>query len=293
MSYKLKFLVGNFLIIFLFIITASAQNFADKESVFNVENKNESNIRKKKPEFGDLKRRYFTNEQEKNFNKPSFPILEELPEKFGKTVSDEEKAEEETRNYRFKRGEKEINFEFAISPFRPTHFLGPEEYDTDDRKLGLPTFRWGRVIGTKKTITYQYLFESSFVYSYRNEVKNPEYVSPTATPFVPPTIRATSYGLAVTPVAFRLYFFSKSRFKPFGQFGAGFLFTNDPMPLPETSRFNFTGYFGGGAMYHVTRKQGISLGYRYYHISNFQTAELNPGYNANTFSIGYSFFYGK
>lgn len=289
MSYELKFLVSSFLILLIFITTASAQNVEEKENYFNIKDENDPGILKIEPKFNDTNGDFFEKEKEENFEKPIF--LTKGPEI---SESGEEKAEEETTNYKLQRGEKELNFEFGISPFRPSHFLGPEEYDTEDRKLGLLTFRWGRVVGTKKTITYQYLFEASpIVYSHRNEIVNPEYVSPTATPNTPTTIRATSYGFAVTPVAFRLYFFSKNRFKPFGQFGAGIIYTNDPMPLPNTSKFNFTGYFGGGAMYLVTRKQGISLAYRYYHISNFQTAEFNPGYNANTFSLGYSFFYGK
>lgn len=205
---------------------------------------------------------------------------------------DNEKKYESGEGYRFQRGEKEINFEFGIAPFRPTHFAGPEEYDTDNRKLGLTTFRWGRVIGTKKTITYQYLFEiSPLVYCYRNEVRNPDYISPEETPDKPPTIRKNTYGTAITPVAFRFYFFSKSRFKPFAQFGAGMLFTNHKMPLPAASWYNFTGYFGGGGLYHLTRKTTVSVAYRYFHISNFNTTDFNPGYNANTFSVGYSYFF--
>ena len=315
MFYGLKFLVGIFLIYFAFISTLSAQNqirtdfhiksetriYSESRIIQAVENKwgkNEYDW-KIKPEFNDSEHNFFTKPKKTNeFEKPSFPLLTKLSEKStGKSAffdKDSKQNETEPTNYRFKRGEKEINFEFGISPFHPSHFLGPEEFDSDDRKLGLMTFRWGRIIGTKKTVTYQYLFEASpLVYSYRNELKNPDYISPTATPNEPPTIRGNTFGTAVTPVAFRMYFFSKNRFKPFAQFGAGMIFTNHPMPLPESTWYNFTGYFGGGAMYHVTRKQGISLAYRYYHLSNFNTSDPNVGYNANTFSLGYSFFYGK
>lgn len=309
MSYGLKFLTGNFLILFVFSSYVSAQIsgksnftsktnvkvFAEKENAFAVEPESDW---KKKPQFNDLKHRYFIKKKEcPKFEKPAFPLLVKLPERFTKKAEfDDESSEQneiEPTNYKLRRGEKELNFEFGISPFHPTKF-GAQEYDLDDRKLGLMTFRWGRVIGTSKTITYQYLFEANpVVYSYRNEVKNPEYISPTQTPDESPTIRATTWGVAVTPVAFRTYFFPKNRLKPFGQFGVGMIFTNDPMPLPDSTWYNFTGYFGGGAMYNITRRQGISLGYRYYHISNFNTSDPNLGYNANTFSLGYSFFYGK
>lgn len=312
MSYGLKFLVVFFLIYFTFISTVSSQIlgkfdfhiengakvFGEKEIIPAFENDTEKDNWKIKPEFNDSKRRFFTKQKEvKEFEKPPFPILPNLPEKFNEKPEFSDKSsgqnEIEPTNYKLRRGEKEINFEFGISPFHPTKF-GAQEYDLEDRKLGMITLRWGRVFGTVKTVTYQYLFEASpVVYSYRNELRNPNYISPTETANESPTIRGDTYGVAVTPVSLRTYFFSKNRLKPFGQFGVGMIFTNNPMPLPESTWYNFTGYFGGGAMYHVTGKQGISIGYRYYHLSNFNTSDPNLGYNANTFSLGYSFFYGK
>jgi hypothetical protein len=213
----------------------------------------------------------------------------DLPDK--KALKDETNAAERT-NYRLLRGEKEWNFEFGYSPFEPTHFTGEKEYNTAGRKLGLPLFRWGRVIGTAKGITWQYLFEASpLAVSLKNEVKNPDYISPIATPNVAPTKREMSYGFSITPVSFRFYFFPKSRIKPFTQLGAGVLFTNKPMPLPTTTRINFSGYWGGGVMYQIERSRAITFSYRYLHISNANTTNPNPGYNANVFSIGYSFFY--
>lgn len=209
-------------------------------------------------------------------------------------VKKDEKDTKEPSEYKLRRGEKEWNFEFGYSPFEPTHFTGEKEYNTAGRKLGLPVFRWGRVIGTKGPITWEYLFEViPFLFSLKNEVTNRAYVSPTETPNESPTKRETSYGFGLTPAAFRLYFLPEKRFKPFLQFGAGFIITNKPMPLPETSWFNFTSYWGGGAMYQIKRDRAVTFSYRYFHISNASITRNNPGYNANVFALGYSFFYGK
>jgi hypothetical protein len=35
--------------------------------------------------------------------------------------------------------------------------------------------------------------------------------------------------------------------------------------------------------------KAITLSDRYFRISNFNTSDFNPGYNANIFSVGYSF----
>ncbi len=66
---------------------------------------------------------------------------------------------DEKEDWKFERGAKEIGFEFGFAPMQPTFFSGKKEYDTAGRKLAMGSFRWGRVIGTKKGITYQYFFD--------------------------------------------------------------------------------------------------------------------------------------
>lgn len=233
---------------------------------------------------------YFDDEEE--FFKLSKPKNSAGEKKFRNAAENKQDTPAEPKNYNFLRGEKQINVEFGFSPFEPTNFTGPKEYNTAGRKFGIAAVRWGRVFGTVKGITYEYMFEANpFAISLKNEVENPDYVSPTATPNVLPTKRETSYGVGITPAVFRFYFFPKSRVKPFVQIGAGVLITNKPKPMPETTRLNFMGYWGGGLLFHTKRNQAITLGYRYLHISNANTTDFNPGYNANVFSVGYSFFY--
>ena len=206
---------------------------------------------------------------------------------------DDVKAEPES--YKLKRGEKEITFEYGISPLNPSNFMGPKEFNVYGRDLHLFDFRVGRVIGTKKNvITFQYEFGvSPLAIFYKNEVKNPYYVSAAATPNVKPTIRQTSYGVGVQPVGFRFIFFPNSRLKPFAQANTGVLITNKPIPVPRSRTLNFTGDFGGGLQYHLSRERAVSIGYRYFHISNGNIGGKinNPGYNANIFYINYSFFF--
>ena len=203
-----------------------------------------------------------------------------------------EQDSEKPANYTFLRGDKEVNFELGYSPFEPTNFAGEKEYDAAGRKLGLAAFRWGRILGVKKGIAWQYMFETiPFLFSLKNEVRNPNYISPTQTPMETPTRREASYGFGITPGVIKMYFLPKSRIKPYLQFGGGVIFVNKPMPVPEAGRFNFTGYFGGGILYQISPNRGITFSYRYFHISNGNTKELNPGYNANVFAVGYSFFY--
>lgn len=279
-----------FFVLFVFIYSGSAQAIEINSLQEDAKKEETDFFAKSRSETGLGKNPFAENEKDsKSFENRSFRNLQE-------NLRDDDDKEEPVApdNYKLRRGEKEWNFEFGYSPFEPTHFTGEKEYNTSGRKLGLAVFRWGRVVGTKGPITWEYMFEAApFAISLKNEVTNPAYVSETATPNESPTKRETSYGFGLTPAAFRLYFFPKSRTKPYLQFGMGFLITNKPMPLPETSWFNFTPYWGGGVMYQIKRDRAITLSYRYLHISNASLTRINPGYNANVFALGYSFFYGK
>lgn len=228
----------------------------------------------------------------------SFPIKNKPFNYFNEVkspVKDKEKNVEEPReedDWNLRRGEKQWNVEAGFSPMQPTFLSGRKEYDTTGRKFGLLSVRWGRVIGTAKGVTYEYQVEVTPVAAaFKNEVANPEYVDRQTTPNIAPTIRETTYGFAVMPVGFRFLFMPKKRLKPFIATHAGFIFFKKPVPLPESTSYDFVGDFGGGLQYQIKRDRAVSFGYRYYHISNINIGAMNPGYNANVFYVGYSFFY--
>ncbi len=149
---------------------------------------------------------------------------------------------------------------------------------------------FGRVIGTVKNVTYEYRFEAiPFMSLLKNEVRNREYGS--AQPIqTSPTSRETTFGAGLIPLSFRLYFLPPHRVKPFFHGGTGMIFTNKPIPVPDATNYNFVGYFGGGVLVHLSRTKVVTFSYRFFHISNGSTGKINPGYNANVFAVGYSFF---
>ena len=224
-------------------------------------------------------------------------VKDERSEADKNTASAENEKEENPAkavSYRLVRGEKDFSLEYGISPFNPSNFAGPKEFDVYGRDLNLVSFRIGRVIGTKKNVSYQYMFGVTPLSIFtKNEVKNPDYVSAAATPNVAKTIRKTTYAIAFQPVNFKFIFFAKNRLKPYAQTGAGLLYASKPVPVPYSKRFNFTGDFGGGLMYMLNEKRAVSLGYKYFHISNGNIGGKinNPGFNANVFYINYSFLF--
>jgi hypothetical protein len=222
----------------------------------------------------------------------------ETPGAPGRELTDEDSGSAASTfrgRYRPRRGFREYNYEPGVSPFDPTHYTGEKTYNTAGRKLGTTHFRIGRVIGTTRAITLTYFFGvTPLVVARANEVKNPAFVSTTATPNISKTIRRSTYGVGFSPAQFRFTFFPKSRLKPFVQVGAGVLFFDKPVPIPESRRLQFTGEYGGGFILHMNERRDrfMTFGYRYYHISNGNIGgkKWNPGYNANIFYIGYSFF---
>ena len=221
------------------------------------------------------------------------------PTPLAKQKSDDNAASQTAapdETYLLKRGTKELQIEYGISPFNPSNFAGPKEFDVYGRDLHLFNIRFARVIGTKKNVSYQYMFGATpLAIFYKNEVVNKDYVSPTATPNVAPTKRETSYGTGFQPVNFKFIFLAKNRLKPYAQVGAGILVTNKAVPVPRSTLFQFTGDFGGGLMYMLTPKKAVSLGYKYFHISNGNINQKinNPGFNANVFYINYSYFWNR
>lgn len=193
--------------------------------------------------------------------------------------------------WKLKRGAIEVGAEIGFAPMQPTFLSGHKEYDTTGRKFVSVNMHFGKVIGTVKGVTYEYLFDVSPVnFAIQNEVVNPNYISEDETPNTTPTIRENTYGFGFQPAKFRFTFMPKRRLKPYLEAGAGFLFTSKPIPVPESPRYNFIGDFGGGLMYHIKPRQAVRFGYRYFHVSNMNIGEINPGYNANIFYVGYSWF---
>lgn len=224
-------------------------------------------------------------------------IKDKIPESNESTAVQTSASEEipETReDYKLRRGDKELQLEFGISPFNPSNFAGPKEFDVYGRHLYMASFRIGRVVGTKKNVSYQYLFGATPLAVFtKNEVANPAYISSTATPNIAPTIRENTFGVGIQPVNFRFIFLAKNRLKPYAQVGAGILVTNKSVPVPRSTLFQFTGDFGGGLMYMLNRTRAVNLGYKYFHISNGNIGGKinNPGFNANVFYVNYSFFW--
>jgi len=57
--------------------------------------------------------------------------------------------------------------------------------------------------------------------------------------------------------------------------------------------FNFTWEFGGGLLWEYHSRHWIEAGYRFHHLSNMDTADENPGLDANLIYVGWQRMFGR
>jgi hypothetical protein len=96
------------------------------------------------------------------------------------------------------------------------------------------------------------------------------------------------YGASFT-LLLRQYLSPGSRWRPFLSIGAGALVSTKKVP-ENTSRVNFTPQGGIGLAMAYSYRTIFTVEYRYHHISNADTADLNPGINSSSFHFSVNMF---
>lgn len=97
------------------------------------------------------------------------------------------------------------------------------------------------------------------------------------------------YGGGADPIGLQFNFRSQKRLQPFLAGSGGFLYFTEQIPVANSSQYNFTFSFIGGSEYMTGGKHSILFGYRYHHISNANTGNVNPGIDSHVMFAGLSF----
>jgi len=155
--------------------------------------------------------------------------------------------------------------------------------------------RYSRRIATTENlaIKYQIDFIPVAVLNYRKE----RLVQTSLTTVGFDRDRETVYGIGLTPVNFQLNFRRTSKIQPFITAEAGMIFFNKPVPDDRSPlrpdqvgrRFNFTLAGGGGVEFLTDDAKSYIIGFKFHHISNSSTGNINPGFDQNLFYFGYTF----
>jgi hypothetical protein len=98
----------------------------------------------------------------------------------------------------------------------------------------------------------------------------------------------TTWGTGVN-LLYEHHFVVEGRVLPVWKLGAGFLYASDEVPAGET-RHNFSVLTALGIDIMVSQREALFLGYRFHHVSNANTGNVNPGINVHSIVFGVSFY---
>lgn len=110
---------------------------------------------------------------------------------------------------------------------------------------------------------------------------------------VPPSTQSvtpTRYGFGIAPLGIQANFRPRKNIQPFVAASGGLLYFNQRILNSTGSRFAFTADVGGGVEFRIKENRAVTLGYKYYHISNGDRGIENPGFDNNLVYIGYTFY---
>jgi opacity protein-like surface antigen len=101
--------------------------------------------------------------------------------------------------------------------------------------------------------------------------------------------RRWTFGEGFAPVGFKWNFRPRHRVQPVFTTLLGYMFSTQQIPVDGAGSWNFTIEVGAGFEFYRSAKRSIRAEYRYHHISNDHTADLNPGIDNGLFQVTYAF----
>ena len=94
------------------------------------------------------------------------------------------------------------------------------------------------------------------------------------------------FGFGFSPIGLTRRFHRAGRISPWLGITGGALFFSERVPTTQAARFNFTASGELGLRFGSSSEPGITLAYRFHHISNAGTAGENPGVASHLITVG-------
>ena len=186
-------------------------------------------------------------------------------------------------------GKNEFTVWGGFSPDSSTLIKGTGR--TPDARFGIVAFRYARRFNNNDTFNLKYTIDAVplAVLNYTDVTTLPTLILPTTPPTVR-RVRPTRYAFGVAPLGIQANFRPRKKYQPFIGASGGLLYFNKRTPNFVGTRFAFTADVGGGLEIKLKERRALTIGYKYYHISNGNRGIENPGFDNNLFYIGYTFF---
>ena len=176
-------------------------------------------------------------------------------------------------------GKNELTVWGGYAPAVRTFAIGGRTWDAS---LGIGALRYSRRFNNSDWLNLKYTLDASVVVvNYPDKIVSGTTVTPT---------RETKYAVGVAPIGLQGNFRPRKKLQPFIGLALGFLPFTETIPNVTGKKLNFSTAGGGGIEYRLANKKAITFGYNFYHISNASRGIENPGYDAQLFFVGYTFF---
>jgi opacity protein-like surface antigen len=95
-----------------------------------------------------------------------------------------------------------------------------------------------------------------------------------------------AFGTGLSPFGLKAYVNQHGRTRFFANASAGGIaFTHD-VPVDNSRKLNYMCEYGGGLEFARADGRAITLGFRFHHISNGASGQVNPGLDANVIYVG-------
>jgi hypothetical protein len=149
---------------------------------------------------------------------------------------------------------------------------------TADARFAIISLRYSRRFNNSDVVNVKYTADVTPVAAVNFEA-----------PFTTPIIRTTTYGFGFAPFGIQGNFRPRKKVQPFVGGSGGFLYFGKQVPGSLGTHFQFTAHVGGGVDIRLHNNKALTLGYKYFHISNWNRGIINPGIDNNLFYVGYTF----
>lgn len=185
-------------------------------------------------------------------------------------------------------GKNEFTVWGGISPDSNTFIPGTGR--TENARFGIVAFRYARRFNFSDKVNVKYTADvvpAAFL-NYPDLV-----IGGLTCPTCLPTVslkHTTNYAFGVAPLGGQLNFRPRKKYQPFIGTSGGLLYMDKRTPSFGGTRFQYTADVGGGVEIRLKDKKALTVGYKYYHISNGNRGIINPGFDNNLFYLGYTFF---
>lgn len=184
----------------------------------------------------------------------------------------------------------ELSVQGGFAPDIPRVFGGSRP-----SKFGFAALRYTRHLIGSENVALKYTIDFIPLAVINYEQQQIVRTAPNA--FVVQRNDRTVYGIGLTPVGFQLNFRRQKKVQPFLTASAGLIhfaktIPDDRSPVRPNQfgrQFNYTLAGGGGVEFLMDSGKSFTAGFKFHHISNASTGNINPGFDQNLFYIGYTF----